>query len=191
MHPYHILQRYNSIVRGLINYYSGSERLSDLHKFFHELRRSAALTIAHYQKESSAKKMFEKYGKNLKVCIGENSKQNVKFLMPNLTMRRPQDRWKSGQVNFISLNKILSISVPKTITMVKSAKDLTCAIPNCGNRAAEWHHIKHQRKVGGQGVKRALILQSARQIPVCKKHHNLIHKGAYDGPSLKKLPAYE
>ena len=191
MHPYHILQRYNSIVRGLVNYYSGSERLSDLHKFIHELRRSAALTIAHYHKESSAKKMFEKYGKSLKVSIGEKSQKIAEFLMPKLTMLKPQDRWKGGQINDISLNKILSISVPKTITMIKNAKDLACVIPNCGNRAAEWHHIKHQRKIGGKGVKRALILQSARQIPVCKKHHNLIHKGAYDGPSLKKLPAYE
>lgn len=191
MHPYHIIQRYNSIVRGLVNYYSGSERLSDLHKFLHELRRSAALTIAHYHKESSAKKMFNKYGKTLKVSIGENSQQIVEYLTPNLTMRRPQDRWNTGQINNISRNKILSTSVPKTMTMIKSAKDLTCAIPDCGSKAAEWHHIRHQRKVGGLGVKRTLALQSARQIPVCKKHHNLIHKGAYNGPSLKKLPAYE
>lgn len=178
MHPYHIIQRYNSIVRGLVNYYSGSERLRDLHKFFHELRRSAALTIAHYHKEGSAKKTFEKYGKRLKIGIGENRRQIVEFLTPDLTMRSPLDRWKCGQVNDISLNKILSISVPKTISMVNSAKDLTCVIPNCGNKAAEWHHIKHQRKVGGKGVKHAIILQSPRQILVCKRHHNLIHKGA-------------
>ena len=190
MHPYHIVQRYNSLIRGLVNYYSGSERLSDLHKFFHELRRSAALTIAHYHKESSAKKMFIKYGKTLKVRIGEGQ-QIVEYLMPSLAMREHQWRWNAGQVNEISLNKILSISVPKTMAMVQQAKDLTCAIPDCGSKAAEWHHVKHQRKIGGKGVKRAMVLHSARQIPVCKRHHHLIHKGAYDGPSLKKLPAYE
>ena len=30
----------------------------------------------------------------------------------------------------------------------------------------------------------------AKQIPVCKKHHVMIHNGQYNGPSLIKLKGY-
>lgn len=192
MHPYHIIQNYNAVIRGLVNYYSGSERLSDLHKFLHELRRSAALTIAHYHKKGSAKAMFARYGRKLRVTIqNDKHERTVEYLAPNLSMRPPSSRWSTGQVNDVSRQTITAFSLPKTMAMVKSAKDLICAIPNCGEIAADWHPIKHQRKVGGSGVKRTALLSIARQIAVCKKHHILIHTGRYDGPNLRKLPAYE
>lgn len=31
---------------------------------------------------------------------------------------------------------------------------------------------------------------AAKQIPICKRHHNLIHLGKYDGPSLRKLKGF-
>ena len=40
--------------------------------------------------------------------------------------------------------------------------------------------------------KRAIdIAYKLRQIPVCSAHHKLITYGKYDGPSLRKLPAYD
>lgn len=194
MHPYDIIQRYNAIVRGLVGYYSGSERLSDLHKFIHELKRSAALTIAHYYGESSARKMFEKYSKNLEIVRGDafvHTRRKVEFLHPNLTKRPAQLKWGSGDVNKIARLPVEGISLPKTMTVIRDVKELECCIPGCDQKAADWHHIKHQRKVGGGGIKRAITLQTAKQLPVCKKHHTLIHSGKYNGPSLRKMPAYE
>ena len=35
------------------------------------------------------------------------------------------------------------------------------------------------------------IAYKLRQIPVCSVHHKLITHGKYDGPSLRKLTAYD
>jgi len=52
--PLMIISRYKAIFNGLINYYRGSERLSDLYNFLYVLRRSAALTLAHHHRERTA-----------------------------------------------------------------------------------------------------------------------------------------
>lgn len=52
---YDIIQRFNSVVRGIQYYYSCSTYRSVLNRFWHNLKRSAALTIAHKNKKRSAK----------------------------------------------------------------------------------------------------------------------------------------
>jgi predicted HNH restriction endonuclease len=80
--------------------------------------------------------------------------------------------------------------IPKTLTLACSASDLPCGIPNCPNMAGDWHHVKHQKKIKGTERKKIITAYTAKQIPVCKAHHTLIHNGKYDGPSLKKLRGY-
>lgn len=50
-----IISYYRSVIIGLVNYYQLSERLSDLYNFIYDLRRSAALTLAHAHKQKTAK----------------------------------------------------------------------------------------------------------------------------------------
>lgn len=52
---YEIILRFNSIIRGIIYYYSGSTYRSSLDRFWHAMRKSAALTLAHKFKKRSAK----------------------------------------------------------------------------------------------------------------------------------------
>jgi hypothetical protein len=56
--------------------------------------------------------------------------------------------------------------------------------------AGDWHHVRHQKKIKGTGRKKIITTYTAKQIPVCKVHHTLIHNGKYDGPSLKKLKSF-
>jgi hypothetical protein len=56
--------------------------------------------------------------------------------------------------------------------------------------AAEWHYIRHRKKIRGPEGKRAISAYFAKQIPLCLAHHRLVHSGKYDGPSLRKLKGY-
>ena len=47
-----------------------------------------------------------------------------------------------------------------------------------------------KKKIKGTERKKIITAYTAKQIPVCKAHHTLIHNGKYDGPSLKKLRGY-
>jgi hypothetical protein len=188
--PYYIIHQFNAVVKGLINYYNGSERLSDLYHILYALRRSAALTLAHHKKKTSAKWAFKTWGPDLTVPV-QNSKNNrsISFYFP--TLEKLKFRWGALDINDISRNQIAGFNVPKSMHLVKSAKDLKCSIPDCHNQATDWHHIRHKRKIKDSGNSRLLAVAFARQIPVCKKHHTSIHSGRYDGPSLKKILGFE
>lgn len=102
----------------------------------------------------------------------------------------------SGKVNFkaMSLNEMLvqvsGVPLPQTLTAVASVHELDCCIDNCPNKAEHWHHIKHRKRIKGTDRQRQIAAYTAKQIPVCKKHHVLIHNGKYDGPSLRKMKGY-
>jgi hypothetical protein len=193
--PYIIIQKYNAVTRGLLEYYSGSQRLSNLNKFIFDLRRSAALTLAHHFNQKTAKWAFKKYGPTLKVSDEtrhtSKNKKTVEFHFPSLD-GRDKFRWKGSlnDINTLTREAIKGFPHPTSRTVVNAASELHCSIPHCTKQAKHWHHIKHKRKVGGTGIKRSIVLVDAMQIPVCQEHHNSIHAGKYDGPSLRKLQGY-
>jgi hypothetical protein len=76
------------------------------------------------------------------------------------------------------------------LTAIVSAKELSCSITNCGRMAEEWHHIRHRKKIKGDDKQRKISAYTAKQIPLCLFHHNQVHSGKYDGPSLRKLKGY-
>lgn len=79
---YEIIQRFNSVVRGIKYYYSYSTYRNVLNRFWHTLKRSAALTIAHKNKKRSAKWAFDKFGKDLTVT-NKNGDKKISFLIPS------------------------------------------------------------------------------------------------------------
>jgi retron-type reverse transcriptase len=182
---YEIIQRFNSVTRGIKYYYSCSTFKSVLDRFWHNLKRSAALTIAHKNKKRSAKWAFDKFGKDLTVTNRKGDKK-VSFEIP----------LSSGKITFANGNVNHMLVVPKgvplpiTLTAVCSASELDCAIPNCTLKASEWHHIKHRKRIKGNINHKSLYAYTAKQIPLCKNHHLIVHSGKYDGPSLRKLPGY-
>lgn len=81
-HEYDIIQRYNSVVRNIKYYYSCSTYRSVLNRFWSNLKRSAALAIAHKNKKRSAKGASEKYGKDLTVTIARVIKRYLLRCQP-------------------------------------------------------------------------------------------------------------
>ena len=63
-----------------------------------------------------------------------------------------------------------------------------CAV--CGNKSeVEMHHVRHLRKnsVVEKGFTSLMSKVNRKQIPVCRSCHHKIHKGSYNGLSLKEL----
>jgi hypothetical protein len=186
-----IVRRFNLVISGISNYYSGSTQKHILSRLYFCLKKSCALTIAHRRNKKSAWWTYNKYEKDIIVKYKNKEGKDLKvtLLMP-----------KSGPVKWFSQKKEMNLSslfpviqgnpIPKTLTLACSASDLSCSIPNCPNRAGEWHHVKHQKKLKGTERKKSITAYTAKQIPVCKAHHTLIHNGKYDGPSLRKLSGY-
>ena len=186
-------------MRGIANYYCGTEYPSALYELWELFRRSLALTLAHRHKKRSAKSSFQKWGKDLIIKYEVKKKdqketKEVKFDIPDITYGKFKSSGaKEGQ--FVWLNSSTTPkgrSFPKSLSGIVSASELPCSIPSCPNMANEWHHIISRKRLKRKNQANALkIAYNARQIPVCSAHHKLITYGKYDGPSLRKLPWYD
>lgn len=62
-----IVNRYSSVIRGLLSYYQPANQYSDMWPIVGLLRKSCALTLADKHKLKTAAKAYKKFGKNLKV----------------------------------------------------------------------------------------------------------------------------
>ena len=127
--PYDIIIRFNSVIRGVAYYYTCSTYRSVLDRFWHTMRRSAALTVAHHFKKRNAKWTFNKFGSNIKVNNPSNGKI-VELLMPTVG----RHAFKDGQLNHM-LVKTEGAPLPVTLNAVCSASELNCAVPNCTRNA--------------------------------------------------------
>lgn len=185
-----IIHRFNSVFRNIANYYSGSTQQSVLSKLYYALKKSASLTIAHRNSKKNANWTFKKYGKDIviKTTAKDGKEKVVTLCVPKAQKIKWHDSTK-GQLENVLVVPI-GVPIPQTLNFVCSAKDLPCAIPNCPNRASEWHHIKHRKRIKGAELQKKITAYTAKQVAVCMKHHQLIHNGKYDGPSLRKLKGY-
>jgi group II intron reverse transcriptase/maturase len=186
-----VINRFNSILRGLANYYSGSEYPSALNELYELLRRSCALTLAHRHKMRSAKSAFTRWGKNLTINYNVTNKKkevihkSVSFELPSVST----GKWKSGNLNdFLSNATPKSSPLPKTLSGIVSASELDCCIPKCPNKASQWHHVSNKKRSKRRSSSEAFTAAyKTKQVPVCLAHHTLITNGKYDGPSLRKM----
>lgn len=187
-----IIHRFNAVIRGVNNYYSGSTQKSVLSRFYFALRKSAALTLAHRHKKKSTWWAFKKFGKDLTIVYTNKKRKeiNIKLEIPK-TSKVEWNLNSSTNSNTIDILPVIQgVPVPKSLNIVCSASELPCAVPGCPNQAEHWHHVKHKKKIKGKGHQKIVLALTAKQIPVCKSHHHLIHSGKYDGPSLRKMKGY-
>ena len=181
---YEIIHRFNSVIRGVERYYSCATQKNALVKFWHILKRSAALTLAHKFNKRNVSWAFHKFGKNLTVI---NPKSGKGIYLHKL---------RTGVCRFDSceLSHFFSIwhntSMPITLNTVRSVEDLDCAIPNCTLRGSRWYYIKHRKRLKNTKYKKVISSYFAKQILLCVPHYKLVHIGLYDGPSLRRLPGY-
>jgi retron-type reverse transcriptase len=170
-----IIARYNSILRGLRNYYAPADNLgTSMNRINYIMKYSCAHTLAAKHRTRISKQLRRKDPKSIKVLLDE---------LPGRV--NPWD-FRGEKVNEISLEKAFTSFAART-RILSSDK---CA--SCGDKSRlEMHHVKALRK-GGVALKDNYMLAmmqriNRKQICVCHSCHMKIHTGKYDGISLKFL----
>ncbi len=171
----HIIEHYNSVMRGWYNYYQLAENVCSLHYSRYILLYSLAKTLAH-KEGSSTYKVFRKYGKDITVTKPNGRK--VHFFNEPLT------QVKKAKVTTAQVDAQPVWWPRKTQTRLLD----NCAICDSAD-GVEMHHVRHIRKRGQsiQGFTLYLAAINRKQVPVCKQCHQDIHNGKYDGQSLGSI----
>lgn len=182
-----IISNYLSIGRGLLNYYACTDNFTVLKaRITYILKYSCALTFASKLKLYTLKKVFSKYGYNLKIHEMVNNKNKVvaEFKDEYLRDIKPGFNKKINDYNPLSIIDLAAISYPRT----KALFEGKCSVCNSDNsEQLEVHHLKHLKKSNTNKVDymtNLMIRMNRKQILLCKSCHNKIHQGKYFGPGL-------
>jgi hypothetical protein len=160
-----IVRYYNSVVRGILNYYSFADNRKSLGSVARALQMSCARTLALKYKLRFAAKVFKKYGKFLKDPDSE-----TKLYLPG-TYKRTRTFYKQAKMGLKRLEKSW------TSKLTRSNLNKSCVI--CGALPAEMHHIRKlrdlkQRKLDWFRFQMAAI--NRKQVPLCKDHYQKLHR---------------
>ena len=128
---YEVVKRFNSVMRGIANYYCGTEYPSALYELWELFRRSLALTLAHRHKKRTAKSGFQKWGRDLTVKYevkrkGKTEERSVSFEIPEISygkFKRPGAL--QGEISWLMHTTTPRGAVfPKSLSAIISASEL-------------------------------------------------------------------
>lgn len=176
-----IVEEFNAVLRGYLNYYSFAANYSRLRRVAYILQHGAAKTLAHKHR-STMRKVFRKHGTTLKVNI-----QTTTGKVRETSLDYPSD-WKANTRRFLVNAAPDKIDVLHTQAgrLTRSKLGDPCCICGSDDRV-EMHHVRAVRKSGkniNKGFDRLMGVINRKQIPVCRTCHENIHAGLYDGRSL-------
>lgn len=165
-----IVNRFSSIIRGLMEYYSPANKFSDLWQIVAFYRKSCALTLADKHKLRTAAAVFKRYGPNLKVTDPIKKKETVLFYPTTL---KTTVNFKLGK-SFISLSDNIMDPIQGSYKSNKKSV-MTCQWPNCDRTEnLEEHHVNPVRNIKGKGLSEYQIWLKKKQrqtITLCREHH--------------------
>ena len=182
-----IINHYLSVGRGLLNYYACADNFTVLKaRISYVLKYSCALTFASKLKLYTIKKVFSKFGYDLKIHEMVNGKKKVvgEFKDEYLRDIKKGFNLKITDYNPLSIIELASVSYPRTKALFESK----CSVCNSEEKL-EVHHLKHLIKLNIRTSKADYMTNMMRrmnrkQILLCKSCHNKIHQGKYFGPGL-------
>nr|YP_009485446.1 cox1I1a maturase [Halamphora coffeaeformis]AVR57510.1 cox1I1a maturase [Halamphora coffeaeformis] len=168
-----IINKYNNVWQGLLNYYSFAYNRCQLNYIQYLLHHSLACTFMNKLKLNSRSQVFKKYGKKIQV---ENDQGKLIGFKLEKTLPRIEK----------FSNSVLpsGFETFKHSLRTQSVFDKPCKI--CGTkRNVEMHHRRplkaHKTDNTIKGIK---INLSRKQIPLCASCHQRVHNGLYDGPGI-------
>jgi len=177
-----IVSLYSSINRGIQEYYRPADNWPELQRVQYILKYSLAKTLA-LKKKTSITGVMKGREISVQVRTKHGQVRNIAFYRStDWTIRR--DAFKdSPEVDLVRMNVRLR---------TRSKLGLPCVV--CGDpHKVQMHHVRHIRKMDDKeprGFTRVMAALNRKQVPVCKACHERIHRGEYDGLSLKEL-AYD
>lgn len=182
-----IIKFFNSKVQGILNYYSFAGNRSSLHRVFWILRQSCALTLARKFKLKTMRKAFSAFGFDL-----TDPNSDAKLAIPT-KLERLSNFHRSGPTDPESLDIILGKKWSRKLTVSNTLG--VCAL--CGSsHDVEMHHLRKvndvRQKIRTGNVTYAQWAGAVlrKQIPLCKYHHDLYHKGQLSHSDLNAMSKY-
>ena len=175
-----ILKYYNSVIRGVYNYYSFVNNTQDLAHVIWKLTESCALTLARKFKMRTMRLAYRKFGKDLgcDIKLKDGEKKRISILKP---------------ANFKKINISKGVETDKdpfkTIESTWNSKFtlsklfLSCII--CESKVdVEMHHVRKIRDLRDRNSKldfytRQMAAINRKQVPLCRTHHAGLHKDTW------------
>lgn len=164
-----ILRYYNSVIRGVLNYYSFANNRKSLGSFVHGLKLSCARTLALKYKLRRASQAYRRFGNKLKSPDG-----SVELFIPS---------------TFKAIKQFsCHIPLPDDVILSNWNRKLTrsnlfkrCMI--CGSSDnIQMHHVRKVKDLKNKAKKKKMdffTMQMAainrKQVPLCSSHHIALH----------------
>nr|AYE93387.1 hypothetical protein C0993_000007 [Termitomyces sp.] len=187
---YDIIRFYNSKITGLLTAYRFAGNFSLMARVIWLLRQSCALTLARKFKLKTMKKTFEKFGFDLidpetGVCL----KIPDTFSATYDYSSKPQDIFANPAE---AVDQIL-----KTTWAGKLTKGIPSKCALCGtSEKVEMLHLRKAADVRNK-IRTGNITWAQwkgavarKQIPLCRYHHELLHKGMLNHSDMQRIARY-
>lgn len=159
-----IINLYNSVLRGYMNYYSFIDNRGSFATYiYYLLRGSCAKLLATKLKLRSQGKVFKKFGKSLRV----DKKKDLTFFKPGY--KNNPWAFSISHVNYLIKFYARSISPASLIGLV-------CSL--CGSDyRVEMHHVRHLKDIDPRKslAEKLMMRKKRKQIPLCRSCHLSLH----------------
>jgi hypothetical protein len=193
---YTIVQRYQSVLLGLYNYYCMAVNVSKrMHHAERILKVSLLKTLASKHRSTVAK-----VHKRM-LTVQQDQKRYLQVVVPRKDKKPlvarfggiPLVRKREGNQFDFSFVKAWFAPGQKRTEVVQRLQAEVCEL--CGSEGPlEAHHVRKLANLNQQGRKtievwkQIMLARKRKSLMVCEKCHQDIHAGRYDGPSLRGLP---
>lgn len=196
--PYSIVNQYQMEYRGIVQYYKMAYNLSKLSSLKYTMEVSLVKTLANKYK-TTCSKIYGRYRAD--ITLAEGTYRVLQVTIPRTGNKKPLETHFGGVP--LIWNKWARIDDDREVRIWSKRSEVIerllaeqCEL--CGNKESiEMHHIRKLADIqpkNGKPVaewKRAMAMRRRKSLAVCKKCHIKIHKGEYDGTSLKRITTGE
>ena len=170
----HIVNHYYTMWKGISNYYSFADNYGRLSSIHYILKYSCVLTLASKLKLGTARKVFKKFGKDLKVIVDNK----VVASFPQESYAKPSTFHNTAIAKINPLARIDKLAMATFRT--KNLFDASCS--HCGSTDnIEVHHVRKLRDsskaIKADWLTSMMSRMNRKQIPLCKTCHSDYHRG--------------
>ena len=173
-----IIRYFNTVFRGLWNYYSFVDNRSALNHVWWSFQESLAFTISSKLRLTGIHRVFKQFG----FPTGTKTKDGVSLWRPTTFARDPtvlQKLSKGSSPTFAQFLKEIETSWVGKLTRTNLGK--ACIICDT-TQDVEMHHVRQIKDLRNPNKKldfftAQMAAINRKQVPLCKEHHIALHKG--------------
>ena len=173
-----IVERFNSIINGILNYYSFVSRRSDLWKIIDLLRKSCALTLADKLKLKTAAQVFQKFGHNL--SVKNNVGREIASLIAWPKTLKTTGTFKIKNHNVVYSDIVRLVDNSNECFRTSNELQKVCEYEDCTvTENLKLHHlnpiVSAKRKDLSPAAK-ILLARKRKTVTLCHKHYLMLHE---------------